>query len=176
MLSFSYFATLKRIFAITLIILFLANLLGVYIYSALGLIKIHRDMRAALRELPDNTLQKLVLTVEDYEEMSEGDDELAFHGRMFDIARAVREGDSIAVYGLFDGAEDNLLEFVKAIDSNLAKDKKRVPSVLQTLLMFCPIHQPLYGMFDISKEEHATVYSCPLLSGQRQIQSPPPRV
>ena len=90
--------------------------------------EIRVEMKAAMKAMPDVALQKMVLTLEQYQSALTGEDELSINGHMFDMARAnVNEG-SVTVFGLEDHDEDNLLVFLKEAERRSSSDKKQIPT------------------------------------------------
>jgi hypothetical protein len=118
----------KRIPAILILTILVANTAGFYVYYAVQLRHIHSEMRYALKFLPDDQLTILRLTKETYEISRVDDHEVKIHGKMYDIARIEIKKDSVIIAALHDEKEDNLIALLGEIVSKPLKDDQPVPS------------------------------------------------
>ncbi len=119
---------MKRIPALVLFAILMANTAGFYVYYAITLQRIHREMRAAIRTLPDDKLSRLALTDDEYKKSIVEDGEIKVAGKMFDVARIKQRGDSVIVFALHDEKEDNLLALADEIVSKPFKQDAGVTS------------------------------------------------
>ncbi len=157
-----------------LLVLMSAHLLGSYVYFALRAVAIKREMRAALQAAPAETLEVIRMTLPEYKAAREDEHEVRWHGRMYDVARAERQGDHVVLYALHDEAEDNLLSFLDAILKNSSRDKKPVPGSLMSWLSlkWLPAAwsvdsieparlKPTFGYQFMQSEQHTFILSPP---------------
>lgn len=132
---------LKRIFSFFILCIFLAHFAGFYVYFAVQLKQVRREMRAKLKELPPEKLEVLILSPSEFEKAKVEEHEIQVHGKMFDIVRIELQDDRVFVHCLHDAAEDDLLAFLDKIISLPLKDKNVPASVLQFLsLNYLPTH------------------------------------
>jgi len=101
-------------------------------------------MRDQLKLLPSEKLQKIHLTLEEFEKSRVDKHELKIEGRMYDIGRVQIHGDSIIVYALHDESEDSLLTFISFI-INEPIHEKEMKLIAQFLsLVYLPSAMPHY--------------------------------
>jgi hypothetical protein len=108
----------------------LVNGAGFYMYYALQLSSIKREMRAALKQAPDHQLQVLKLTRSQYTNSRQDEHEIRFNGKMYDVARIKTKGDLLWVYCIHDAKEDNLLTFIQEIIAKPLTNADSVPHVI----------------------------------------------
>jgi hypothetical protein len=166
----------KQSASISFLLILLLNLMGGYAYFGVRLVQIRKEMRAELREKDDSELEKIILSVEEYKKALVEEDEMELNDRMYDIARTEIQGDTIIVYCLHDGNEDNLLVLLDSILNNAAKDKKSVPSSLLSFvnLISIPVHFDS-NLVENDKEDHQTIYLFSQSNSVKQILAPPPK-
>lgn len=169
---------MKRIPAVILFAILLANAAGFYVYYILELQHIHREMRAMLTTLPDEKLTRLVLPIQEYESSLVEDDEIKYKGRMFDVARMQHVSDSVIVFGVFDEKEDNLLALANEI---LNKPFDQHSPVTQSVVHFiCLDFLPTQHLPDTSYDgkviSHASSYFFSTFTFSLHHKVPPPRV
>jgi hypothetical protein len=171
------FQKLKRSFSITLIVLFLLNFVGVYLYFGIRLFQIRTEMRAALRDLPKEKLETFSMSQEEFEKVLVDEHEIKMKGRMYDIARIERDHQRIIVYALHDEAEDNLLSFLDEIAKRPLRDKKSPPSqILRFIaLTFLPPSKASLSDRDGKILKLNTKYTFNHSNIARSIESPPPQ-
>ena len=167
---------MKRIVSIVLLFTLVAHLLGAYVYFAVRLSEIHREVKAKISQLPDEALTRLELSLTEYQTLSAEDGEINHRGKMYDIVRSQIDGDTIILYAWQDEAEDNLLSFLNELVTRTQKDKKPVPgSIVQwASFLFVP-EQPLTLPFSDFLVQHHTLYCLNITSAFFSIESPPPR-
>jgi len=169
---------MKRIPAIILFAILLANAAGFYVYYIIELQHIHQQMRAMLRTLPDEKLARLVLSIHAYESSLVEDDEIKYKGRMFDVARTQYVTDSVIVFGVFDEKEDNLLALANDILNKPFDQHSHVThSVVHFIsLDFLPGQQVDDASYEGKVIEHASSYFLSTLAFSLHHEAPPPRV
>jgi len=125
---------MKRIAALLLLLLMAVNLAGFYGYFILRMKEIHAEARAALRHLPDTSLERFEFPVEVFRNVRVEDDEIRVNGRMYDIARTEKTTDTVVVWALHDEAEDDLFAFINKVMDNAGQDDRQVPADLTQFL------------------------------------------
>jgi hypothetical protein len=169
---------MKRIPALVLLAILLVNTTGFYVYYVIALQRIHKEMRAKLRTLPDEKLSRLVLSREVYEGSLVEDDEIKLNGKMYDIARSTLGKDSVILYAMHDEKEENFLTFANEIISKPFKQDSAVTgSVLHFIaLVFLPGQEITTTHSDGRAVAHQSnyIFSFKVLSLQHEV--PPPRV
>jgi hypothetical protein len=167
----------RRSISILLLTLLLANFAGSYLYFAFRALQIKREMRALLATLPEEELELIILTPEEFKQARVEDHEIKVNGNMFDIARVVEKESKLFVYGVYDEDEDNLLSFLNAVVSNLQKDSSQTPPSfsLFSLLHYLPV-QFDYNLTALpSKSLSPTFYNYSFVDFISVIDSPPPK-
>ncbi len=147
---------MKKLFAIAFVSLFLLHYAGVYTYFGVRLMAIHQEMKAKLKTLPDNQLEKIILSKKDFQKVNE-ENEIELNGKMYDIAKIEGHGNEFIVYALHDEHEDNLLGFLDEIVKRSGNDKKPVPSQLLQFLDL--IFLPASNSFVMGCEESVFYFS-----------------
>jgi hypothetical protein len=176
-LSFPYLRFVRRSISILLLTLLLANFAGSYLYFAFRALQIKREMRALLATLPEEELELIILTPEEFKQARVEDHEIKVNGNMFDIARVVEKESKLFVYGVYDEDEDSLLSFLNAVVSNLQKDSSQTPPSfsLFSLLHYLPV-QFDYNLTALpSKSLSPTFYNYSFVDFISVIDSPPPK-
>jgi hypothetical protein len=125
---------LKRALSISVLILILANVAGFYVYFIFRLREIKLEMRAALKNYPEEKLQRLVMTIQQYELAKNDEGEVKWEGFMYDVARVIPQGDQRIVLALLDEAETSLLAFLNKVVEASGNDNKTPPGVLTQFL------------------------------------------
>jgi hypothetical protein len=72
--------------------------------------------------------------VPDFERHLVDGHELDLDGKMYDIARLLREQDCVSVWALHDEAEDDLLAFLATVVQRHRADKKTVPALIASVV------------------------------------------
>jgi hypothetical protein len=169
---------LKKIFSISLLLFLFANLAGFYVYFYFRLEAIHKEMKAALRNLPEEKLQKISFSPTAYQQSKNEEGEIEWNGAMYDVAKIRVEDERVIVYALRDEAETNLLAFFESIVNTASSDDESPPTSLTrySSLTF------ILSSFDFSPrpsfssiKNHAARYARALNSRALKIPSPPPR-
>lgn len=135
---------MKKLSAIFILSILLVNVAGFYVYYAVQLQKIKSAMRQALKTFPDDQLDVLKLTKEEYRATCVDENEVKVQGRMYDVARVNIKQDSVIIFALHDKKEDDLLAFVEEIVSKPLQADHPVPS---SVIQFIGLHYiiPLHG-------------------------------
>lgn len=173
----SYLRFVRRSISILLLTLLLANFAGSYIYFVFRALQIKREMRALLATLPDEELELIILTPEEFKQARVEDHEIKVHGRMFDIARVVEKDSKLYVYGVYDEDEDNLLSLLDAVLNNLQNDSTQTPP---SISLFSALHYlPVQFEYNFNplpvKSSSLTFYNKSFIDFISTIDSPPPR-
>jgi hypothetical protein len=136
---------------------------------------IHQEMKAKLKVLPEEKLEKIILYKNDFTKIDFDENEVELNGKMYDIAKVVEYSDHFIIYALHDQSEDSLLSFLDEITKRSSDSKERVPSQLLQFLSL--IFIPISNNFNIGREEsvfyfadHTDFYQ----SIEKGIHSPPP--
>ena len=114
---------MRKIGAIAVLLVFLINAAGFYLYYIVQLQQIRKEMREALKLTPDSELEILTLTKKQFLESKVEEHEIRVNDKMYDIARTKLQGDMILVYCIHDQKEDNLLAFLNEIIGKPLKAK-----------------------------------------------------
>ncbi len=134
-------------------------------------------MRALLATLPEEELELIVLTPEEFKRSHVEEHEIKVNGNMFDIARIIEKDSKLFVYGVYDDDEDNLLSFLNAVVNNLDNDTNPVPP---GVVLFCVWHA-LHPQFHFVADQPAvqlkyfTAYHAVAYLFNLPIESPPPK-
>jgi hypothetical protein len=167
---------MKKLFAIVFVSLFLLHYAGFYAYFGTRLMSIRYEMKNKLKALPEEKLEKIVLSKNNFAKIDFEEHEVELNGKMYDIAKVIERGDQFIIYALHDTSEDNLLSFLDEMVKRSSNDKKPVPSqLLQFLsLVFIPSSNNfLFGQ--TITEKHFSLYANLYSSFRSSIESPPPR-
>lgn len=134
-------------------------------------------MRAALKDLPPEKLEKFSMDQAKFNKVLIDEHEIKVEGRMYDIARIEQDHQRVIVYAVHDEAEDNLLSFLDEIAKRPLQDKKSPPSqILQFIaLTFLPPANAILSSRDGKRLEVNTIYSFNHSDITRTIESPPPQ-
>jgi hypothetical protein len=168
---------LKRAGTILILVILLSNGTGFYVYYFLRLQDIRAEMRERLKLLPDEELEVLTLTREEYRKSVVEENEVKVNGKMYDVARVKISGRIVRVYCVHDEKEDNLLAFAAELLSAPMKEK---PSVPVQIFQFIGLNFILpTSDFDINNSgalvSIATPYGFALTEVCIQPSAPPPR-
>jgi hypothetical protein len=168
---------MKKLFAIAFVSLFLLHFAGVYTYFGVRLMAIHQEMKAKLKTLPQEQLERIILSKKDFNKINLEEDELELNGKMYDIAQIEEKGNEFIIYALHDESEDSLLGLLDEMVKRSSNDKKPVPSqFLQflSLVFISSQHEFHFGRtFD---QKHFSFYSNLYFSFRPSIEVPPPKV
>ncbi len=167
----------KKVFSVILVSLLLLNFAGLFLYFPLQLFRIHQEMKARLKDLPDEKLQILILHKNDYQKAIVDEDEVLIDGKMYDVARMEVNEDIITIYAIRDKAEDNLLAFLDEIVKRPLQEKKSPPiQILQFItLAFLPPDQNEFNFCEFQAVSSNTAYLFPDFFCSLSIEGPPPR-
>lgn len=173
----SYLRFVRRSISILLLTLLLANFAGSYIYFVFRALQIKREMRALLATLPDEELELIILTPEEFKQARIEDHEIKVHGNMFDVARVVEKDSKLFVYGVYDEDEDNLFSFLDAVLNNLQNDSTQTPPSfsLFSVLNYLPAQFDYSFTLLPAKSLSPTFYNKTFVDFISIIDSPPPR-
>lgn len=158
--------------------LLLFNGVGLYVYFVVQKEKIHREMKTKLLNSQQTALQKITLTIADYQRAKKEGDEIKWQGSMYDVARVERSGEMVIVFGLRDDIETELLAFFKSFVETNQSDDQAPPAVLmQYLSLVFTIPSPVFlnGNLGISDRDFFVFWNVQPQDSSLEIQSPPPR-
>ncbi len=170
---------MKRALSISLLILILANVAGFYVYFIFRLREIKLEMRAALKNYPEEKLQRLVMTATQYELAKNDEGEVKWKGFMYDVARVIPQGDQRIVLALRDEAETNLLAFLNNVIETSGKDDKTPPGALMqflSLVFMLPDSLNFSSGFESGQKKYSPLTGVRLSSIISDVLAPPPRV
>ena len=129
-----------------------------------------------LESIPDNKLEKILLSTQEFNSLDFDQKEIEFHGKMYDIAKIEKHPDRYILYAVHDESEDYLLYLLDEIIKRSGNDKKPVPSQLLQFFSLVFI-SPLLN-FEFSQDPPKLIsLDCPTLycSFHSPIDSPPPQ-
>jgi hypothetical protein len=133
-------------------------------------------MREQLKHLPEEKLTRFQFTPEEFRKVQVEDHEIKVASKMYDIARVIKQGNSIVVFTLHDEAEDSLLAFLDEMASRSTDDKKPVPIQVEQLLTLNFLLVPSINLHNnYSEIYHNTPYYPVVSKIFFAIASPPPR-
>lgn len=166
----------KRVPVILFLCLLLIQVGGCYIYFVGRLATIRTEMREQLKYLPEEQLTRFKFTEAELKKARVEDHEIKVAGKMYDIARIMKQGNLIIVLALHDEAEDNLLTFLSEMVSRSANDKKPVPVQVEQLLTlsFLPVSLTA-PQNSYSEIKHLTPYYKLCSTVYFTLELPPPR-
>lgn len=133
-------------------------------------------MRALLAALPDEDLELIILTPEEFKRARVEEHEIKVDGHMFDIARVVEKDSTLYVYGVYDRDEDNLIVFLDAVLNKAQADTRSLPQVIIkfiTLIFIIPDSDFTIGSTLISTA--ITTHCIVPYESLRSLISPPPK-
>ncbi len=167
---------LKRYFSISLLLFLLANMAGFYVYFYFRLGQIRQEMRASITDSPEK-LQKISLSTAQYENAKKGEDEIEWHGELYDVAKIEVNEGRVTVFALHDEAETNLFAFLNQVVNAATQDDKTPPvsllhylSLVFTVPSIVPVAPPSVQSF-----QPFTLYIFQSSQAFVEITSPPPR-
>jgi hypothetical protein len=169
---------MKKIPAFLLLAVLLVNAAGFYVYYAIELNRIHREMRAKIRQMPDHALTRLSLTHQQFENSFVENDEVKVNGKMFDIGRIKTTSDSVIVFALHDEKEEDLMAFVNDIVSKPFDQKSGVTEFVVNYigLNYLPGQQVREFSTEGSSITHFSQYTHSSNVWFRRVDFPPPRM
>ncbi len=157
----------------------LANVVGFYVYFIYRLREIKLEMLSALKNYPEEKLQRLVMTVQQYAQAINDEGEVKWEGFMYDVARVIPQGDQRIVLALRDKAETNLLAFLNKVVETTGKDDKTPPGALTqflSLVFMLPDSLNFSSGFDNEQKKYSLLNGIRLSSISSEVLAPPPRV
>lgn len=125
---------IKRAVSIVIISILTVHLAGIYVFSVVRLGEIRMEQRYRLASLPADQLDVLQVPAAKFKSFWMEEREMEWQGKMYDIARVEREGETILIYCLHDEDEDNLLNFIAAVVETSRQDSQQAPGSLVQFL------------------------------------------
>ena len=135
-------------------------------------------MHAEIARTSPESLRKISLSLAEYNLAKEGDDELEWKGKMYDIASLRFSEGKVEVLALVDEAETNLLALLSKISKAASSDTKTPPmALMQYLSVTFTIPEPQENStFRFACIiAHNTPYSSTDYGALHKIAAPPPR-
>lgn len=166
---------MKRIVAIGFLVVLALQFVGFYAYFGSRLLAIRKEMRAALAVLPEEKLERLDLSFDEFNKLDSEENEVELSGKMYDIAKIVKTKSGYILFGLHDEHEDNLLSLLDEMIKRSTNDKKSVP--VQIGQFFALVFLPTQMSFSLCSAEpiySPTEYNNSYQSVALSIQAPPP--
>ena len=170
---------MKKLLAIGFLSFFALQFAGFYGYFGIRLIAIRKEMKAVLSSLPEEKLERITISANEFAQVNLEEGEIELNGKMYDIAKIKKQGDSYVLFALHDESEDSLLSLLDEMLKRSGNDKKPVPSQLLQFLTMVFIQNtdgislPTIGSENTSALTfHRNLYS----TIERSIPVPPPWV
>lgn len=99
-------------------------------------------MREQLKYLPEDQLEVLFLSDQEFRDARVDDHEVKVKGKMYDIARIESSGDRLKIYCIHDELEDNFLHLFAELVSKPIEDTSSFPT---TVIDFINLNFLLHG-------------------------------
>lgn len=134
-------------------------------------------MREQLRNSQSH-FETLTMTIEEFQKYKNGNDEVSFNGKMYDIKSTTYSRDKVVLLVLNDTKEENIIESIKDFFRPDSKDNKDLPKQLVKLTVTeytLPQNANIYNNESLSSYYFSLshpVYNSLAL----EINSPPPQV
>lgn len=168
---------MKRIVSTAVLAIFLTHFVGFYAYFVVRQSQIREEMRALIGQMPDQDFETFVLSHDEYLRIRVNDHEVKINGQMYDHSAPKFEKGKVTLYAKHDEAEDNLIDFLRAVVKSASDDEKPVPSQLLSFLSLTFVtYHPLAvnPSFVFEKLNHP--FSEKLHTRHLPVLSPPPKV
>jgi hypothetical protein len=120
----------RKLSAFVFLVLLLANGLGFYVFYFIELHQIKMEMRESLKAYPDEKLEILTLSYEEYQNAKVEEGEIKVRGKMYDVARISQTGEIVTVLCLHDAHEDNLANLLGEIIAKPLDGDHKVPPIV----------------------------------------------
>jgi hypothetical protein len=168
---------MKRYAAAICLVLMVVNGSVYYLYFSLQQIAIKTEKNRQLKITPMSQLDKLEISLQQFEKAKVEENEIRIGGRMFDVAKAIQvNDDQLILYGIYDTEEDDLLAFLECLT---ADDKQgRAPAfVISSLQLFfdLPLSEVYKSKTLFQSAAGRTLYCYPQTNVTLNTESPPPR-
>jgi hypothetical protein len=157
--------------------LLIANMVGGYMYFVVRAVQIKQEMRTLLKSLPEEDLELLVLSPEEYMAARVDDHEVKVEGKMYDIARVEAKDGLLYVYCIHDEAEDSLLGFLDVVLMRIQNDTTSPPNAISqfSMLQFLATDFDYQCILSTSACVNETPYHFIHYCSEHSIELPPPR-
>jgi hypothetical protein len=168
---------LKKVAFIFLLVVLLLQTGGLVVVYKIQQCSVKFQMREAIHNSQSH-FESLTLTKEEFQKFKNGDDELSFNGKMYDIKSKTFNGDKVVLLVLNDTKEENIIESIKDFFRPDSKDNKDLPKQLVKLTVSeYTLPQNAYIYNNESLSSFCFSLSQPVYhSLAKEINSPPPQV
>jgi hypothetical protein len=168
---------MKRYAAAICFVLMLVNGTVYYLYFSIQQIAIKTEKNRQLKITPISKLDKLEISLQQFEEAKVEENEIRVGGRMFDVAKVIQANDDqLILYGMFDNDEDDLLAFLECLT---ADDKQGCAPAFVLSSMHLFFELPLSEVYKSKNLFQVTVARTLYYYLQTNVtlktESPPPR-
>jgi hypothetical protein len=168
----------RRWLSISFLLLLAVNFAGGNLFFIIRAAQIKNEMRTLLKTLPDDQLEIITLSMDEFKRVCVNEHEIKVNGKMYDIARIQVEGEILHVYCVHDEAEDNLLSFLDSVLIRLQDDSTQPPASVTAFVTLHFISTEF--TFEFQHEELEPLTLTPYLQTDflvsLVIDVPPPRV
>jgi hypothetical protein len=168
---------MKKCAATACLVLMLVNGTVYYLYFFIQQIAIKSEKHHQLLNMPFSQLDKLEISVWEFEEAQVEENEIQIGGRMFDVARVIRVNNrQLIVYGVYDSAEDELIAFLRCLTAN--EKQGCAPAFVLSSLYLCfdlPPSDELKAASAFDLTIISSPYFYPDNSVSLKMDLPPPR-
>ena len=156
--------------------LFLFHFSGSYVFFAVRLVAIHKEMRKKLKSLPDDHFEIIQLPAAAFKKVVTAENEIEWQGKMYDIGKLKVSSDQFILFVIHDKAEDDLLSFLDEIIKRSETDSWEAPSQVLAFitLIFIP-NENVFQFHQVISPVQISVYTERLYSVMLPIDSPPPQ-
>ena len=145
---------IRKYTSLLLIALLMVHLAGFYVYFVVRLGDIRMNMREKIALLPAEQLEIVPVPAHSFRMHWLEEREMKWEGKMYDIARVEKAGDTLLVHAVHDKDEDGLLNFITAVVDMARQDTQQTPaSVVQFFNLKFVIDQTLEWSSEITRRD-----------------------
>jgi len=134
-------------------------------------------MKESFKSIPEEQLEILKLSEQQYEKSIVEDGEIKVNGRMYDVARISRMNGMVNVHCLHDEKEDNLFALLDELVAKPIKNQNSIPSEIFEFLSLVFIDtgaSPDFSIAESDSEKNKT-YHFSSKTILLELTTPPPR-
>jgi hypothetical protein len=171
------FNMIRKYTSLLLVALLLVHLAGFYVYFVVRLGDLRMSMREKIALLPAEQLEIVPIPAHSFQLHWLEEREMKWEGKMYDIARVEKAGDTVLVYAVHDKEEDGLLNFIGAVVDMARQDTRPTPAcVVQFFSLKFVIDHATPCSFDIIRCDSPVVPIVIFISSASlESPTPPPR-